>query len=86
MPPLLRVRVRPIGESLREFRSDQDLRREAGLMLLRSLSSENHRVALDEREGNLVVRIVFAAPVKHGKPAGPAAQRGDASERGPDGV
>ena len=81
-----RSRVRPIGESLREFRSDQDLRREAGLMLLRSLSSENHRVALDEREGNLVVRIVFAAPAKHGNPAGPAAQRGDASERGPDGV
>ena len=73
-----------VGPSLREYRLDQDLRREAGLMLLRSLPPTDHSLAVDQRGEATVYRIVFAVPL--GKGAGPAAQKGGVAERGPDEV
>jgi hypothetical protein len=71
-----------VGETLRGFGTDKDLRREAGLMLLKSLSAEDHRTLATQGDGALVVRVIFGAPTKHGAP--PAAQRGDVSDCGPD--
>jgi PAS domain-containing protein len=70
-----------VGETLREFRSDKDLRREAGLMLLRSLSTEDHRTVTTQGDQTLVFRVILNVAAQHG--AGPAAQRGDFSEREP---
>jgi PAS domain S-box-containing protein len=77
-----RSQVLPVGDSLREFRLDQDLRREAGLMLLRSLPSENHCVVAGQMGETLAFTIKFIVPIKN--ETGPTAQRGDACERGPD--
>ncbi|MFZ1947716.1 MAG: PAS domain-containing protein, partial [bacterium] len=73
-----------IGESLRDFVAERDLRREAGLMLLRSLADENHGVRVDQTPESLVFRIALTVPIRNG--AGPAAQRGDVSDREPDGA
>jgi hypothetical protein len=73
-----------VGESLREFVAERDLRREAGLMLLKSLAGDATSVRADQTAERLVVRMVFVVPIRNG--AGPAAQRGDLSDRGPDGV
>jgi len=73
--------VLAVGDTLREFRADRDLRREAGLMLLRSLSAEGHRTAISQGDQALVFRVTLKAIVQDG--AGPAAQRGDVSEREP---
>ena len=75
--------VLEVGESLREFKPDGGMRREAGLMLLRSLSGES-RVLVDERPDVTIFRLVMPVPADRG--TGPAAQKGDLSERGPDGI
>jgi PAS domain-containing protein len=75
--------VEAMGDSLRDFRKDKDLRREAGLMLLKRLSTASQRTILGDGEATLVVTLVFKTLL--GKGAGPAAQRGDFSEHGPDG-
>jgi hypothetical protein len=77
-----RAGLAPVGSSLREYRLDQDLRREAGLMLLKSLPPTDHSLAVDQRSEAVVYRIAFAVPA--GKGAGPAAQKGGVAERGPD--
>jgi hypothetical protein len=74
----------PIGQSLRGFEADADMRREAGMMLLKSLSGDQHRIVVEEAPEALVFKIMLRCHADSG--SGPAAQRGDISERGPDGV
>lgn len=74
----------PTGQSLRGFEAEVDMRREAGIMLLKSLSGDHYRVAVDETPEALVFKLMLKCHADSG--AGPAAQRGDISERGPDGV
>jgi len=77
-----RSHVLKVGESLREFKPETGMRREAGLMLLRSLSRDN-RVLVDEGPDRTVFRLAIPIPIDGG--TGPAAERGDISGRGPDG-
>lgn len=74
----------PIGQSLRGFETEVDMRREAGIMLLRSLSGNDYRVLVDEEPEALTFRLVLKCHADSG--AGPAAEMGDVSERGPDGI
>jgi len=74
----------PIGQSLRDLETEVDMRREAGIMLLRSLSGDNYVVLVDEEPETLVFKLVLKCHADSG--AGPAAQRGDVLERGPDGI
>lgn len=74
----------PVGQSLRGFEPDVDMRREAGIMLLKSLSGNDYHVLVDEEPEALTFRLVLKCHADSG--AGPAAQMGDVSERGPDGI
>jgi len=77
-----RTPIKRSGLTLRDFRPDQDLRREAGLMLLEALPSDCHKVEVAEDGGGLVFRVTIMVPINRG--AGPAAPLSDSSQEGPD--
>jgi PAS domain-containing protein len=71
-----------IGNSLREFAADNRLRREAGLLLLRSLPPETHRIRVEKRGDSFCFSAGILMPI--GKKARPSTQSGEISERGQD--
>jgi PAS domain S-box-containing protein len=80
-----RSRSRPVLEvrdSLREFIGTEDMRREAGLILLRSLPSDTHRVGVIKRGDHLNFSIGILVPM--GKGARPGAQTGEVTDRNQD--
>jgi hypothetical protein len=77
-----RSQIAAVGDSLRDFRTDRDLRREAGLMLLKSLPADGHRVTASQAGEALLFKVVFLAP--SGDLAGPAQPRGTVAESAPD--
>ena len=74
--------VADIGDSLRDLAADSRLRREAGLLLLRSLPSESHRIAVKNRGNSFSFSAGIVLPIQ-GK-AGPSMRSGDISDRGKD--
>jgi PAS domain-containing protein len=77
-----RASVKPVGTYLRDFSPEQDLRREAGLMLLGALPADNHRIQVAEEGNTLGFSVMIMVPINRG--AGPTAPRSDSSEKGPD--
>lgn len=77
-----RTSIKPVGTSLRDFSPEQDLRREAGLMLLGALPADNHRLHVAEEGDTVVFSVMIMVPINRG--AGPTAPRSDSSEKGPD--
>jgi PAS fold len=73
--------VKAIGASLRDFSPEQDLRREAGLMLLGALPADSHGVHATEDGDSLSFSIRVMVPMNRG--AGPATPRSDTSQEGP---
>jgi hypothetical protein len=71
-----------IGESLREFAADNSLRREAGLLLLKSLPSESHRIKVERAGDSFCFSAGILMPIK--RKVGPGAQSEESSERGHD--
>jgi PAS domain-containing protein len=69
-----------VGYSLRAFAAGGDLRREAGLLLLRALPPEGHLVEAEKPEGLFVFRVGMPAPIK--RETGHSTQKGDLGERG----
>jgi PAS domain-containing protein len=58
-----------IGDSLREFAADNRLRREAGLLLLKSLPSDGHRIRVEKRGDSFFFSAGILVPIE--KEAGP---------------
>jgi hypothetical protein len=77
-----RASIKPVGTSLRDFSPEQDLRREAGLMLLGALPADNHKLHVAEEGDTLGFSVMIMVPMNRG--AGPTAPRSDSSEKGPD--
>jgi PAS domain-containing protein len=77
-----RSQIAAVGDSLRDFRTDLDLRREAGLMLLKSLPADGHRVTASQAGEALVFKVLFLAT--SGDMAGPAQPRGTVAESAAD--
>jgi hypothetical protein len=75
--------VAEIGDSLRDFMQDENLRREGGLLLLRALPADSHRIKVEKLGGFLNFSIGIKVPITS-KP-GPGAHGGDVSERKQDG-
>jgi hypothetical protein len=71
-----------VDNGLRGFIGSDDLRREAGLLLLRSLPPDAHRVDVVKRGGHLNFSVGMLVPLTDG--ARPGAQTGDAADRGKD--
>ncbi|MFH1312811.1 MAG: hypothetical protein ABIJ00_06245 [Candidatus Eisenbacteria bacterium] len=69
-----------IGDSLREFAADNRLRREAGLLLLKSLPSDSHRIRVEKRGDSFLFSAGISMPIE--RKAGPSRQSGDISDRG----
>jgi PAS domain-containing protein len=69
-----------IGDSLRDFIGETALHREAGLLLLRALPSDSHRIKAEKRGDFLTFSIGIAVPI--GNKARPSTQGGEISERG----
>jgi PAS domain S-box-containing protein len=75
--PILEVR-----DCLREFIGTEDMRREAGLILLRSLPSDTHRISVVKRGDHLNFGVGILVPT--GRGARPDAQTGETSDRSQD--
>jgi hypothetical protein len=76
--------TRPLDthDSLREFIGSKDMRREAGLMLLRALPSDTHRIEVGEDNGLLRYSIGVHVPISN--KTRPSAQARDTTDRDQD--
>jgi PAS domain-containing protein len=71
-----------IGDSLRDLAADKRLRREAGLLLLKSLPSDSHRIGVEKKGSSFLFSAGVLMPIQG--EAGPSRQSGDISDRGQD--
>jgi hypothetical protein len=69
-----------IGDSLRAFAADSRLRREAGLLLLNSLTPEDHLIRVEKRGNSFFYSAGIVMPIE--REAGPSAQSGDIPDQG----